>query len=127
MRSDLRKTLVEMFDKNMDEETSGQHKDDAYRTLTNTRNVCFIPRQGNAVFLNYAFLVSGEYDGDNSAIILLFTTHTVTIKGHNLGTTFWAFMEHIPRKLTVSEDRYRDIATDSDFEISDITIEAHET
>ena len=123
MKSDFRKKLEEMFNKNMEDETQAEEKDDAYRTITTVRNVCFIPKDGNAIFLNYAYLISGEYDGDSGIITLSFTTHTVTIKGYGLESTYYAFMEHIPRKLSLTNERYREILEEDNFMIQEINIE----
>lgn len=126
MKSDFRKKLEKMFDQNMDDNKPDAENDDAYGTQTTVRNVCFIPKEGNAVFLNYTYLVSGEYDGDNGIIILGFTTHTVTIEGHGLESTYFAFMEQIPRKVAVTEERYREILDDFDFSIRKIQVKHHD-
>lgn len=125
MKSDFRKKLETMFNENIDE-GSEVEKDDIYRTAATVRNVCFIPQKENPIFLNYAYLISGEYDGENGIIILGFTTHTVTIKGHGLESTYFAFMEHLPRKLIMSEDRYIALVDPKDYAIMDIQIKKNE-
>lgn len=123
MKSDFRKKLEKMFDKNVNENQTETTIDDAYSTQTTTRNICFIPKEGEIIFLNYAYLISGEYDGDSGIITLSFTTHTVTIKGYGLESTYYAFMEHIPRKLSLTNERYREILEEDNFMIQEINIE----
>lgn len=87
-------------------------QDKVYPSEGNTRNVCFELLTGYRIFLNYAYLISGDYKPDNNSIILCFTTHTVTLNGICLESLFFDFMQHIPRYIKCTEERYNDITTD---------------
>lgn len=43
------------------------------------RNLCLVPLSGKMLFLNYSYLMSGEYSSDEGTIPLVFTTNTVTL------------------------------------------------
>lgn len=77
------------------------HKPDAQ-----VRNICFVLKDGKRIFLSYSYLISGEFLPEENTIILTFTTHTVTLKGHLLETLYEAFENHAPKKVRVVEDRY---------------------
>jgi hypothetical protein len=125
MKSEFRKRLEKGFSDNMQETNDSKKADttDAYASPGTARNVCFLTNNGVAKSLNYSFLVSIEYNPEEGMIILVFTSDTVTIKGTDLESTFWAFMDHIPRKVSCFEQRYQSILDDhSNFSISEISI-----
>jgi len=70
------------------------------------RNVCFVFLDGKRLFLNYAYLVSGEYNPDESMILLAFTTHTVLLKGFRLENLFEQFMQQLNRVVACIDERY---------------------
>ena len=81
-------------------------KEDSYTIHGNTRNVCFVSLDGNRMFLNYSYLVSGEYVPEDNIIVLGFTSHTLTLKGIHLEPLFYEFMQHLPRQILCVDDRY---------------------
>jgi len=74
------------------------------------RNLCFAWPDGRKLFLNYAYLVSGEFvtDGETNTIKLAFTSHLVTLKGYGLEELYIALIEQIPRIIEEEDARYRD-------------------
>lgn len=72
------------------------------------RNVCFIKADGNAIFFGYGYLVSSEHLKEESAIIINFTSHTVTLKGIRLEALYYAFLRHLPQMVVCTEERYND-------------------
>lgn len=113
-----------MFDENKEEKETGDPvKEGAYIAPSNIRTVCFIPKEGKAAFLNYAYLVSCEYDFKEGKMIeLYFTTHKITLEGYGLEPAFWALMLHTPRIIQCTEERYIEIMADGEFAITGITI-----
>lgn len=77
-----------------------------YHSGGGARNVCFILLDGRRLFLNYAYLVSGEYNPDESMILLAFTTHTVLLKGVRLEKLYEQFMQQLNRIVLCIEERY---------------------
>ncbi len=77
-----------------------------YATPSQTRNLCFVQPDGKRLFLNYAYLVSGEYSPEANTIKLVYTTHEITLKGRNLEGLFESLMAHLPRQIVAHEKRY---------------------
>lgn len=102
--------------------TDNAAKEESYPTASNTRNLIFILKDGKYHFLNYAYLVSGEYSPDASLITLIYTTHTVTIKGETLEPLFEALVSHLPRIIRCMDERYNDTVNDGDYTVNDIEI-----
>jgi hypothetical protein len=86
-----------------------EKKDDSHAGESHVRNVCFEQTDGKIIFLNYAYLVSGEYMPDENTIVLCFTSHTVTLKGIRLLPLYQDFFKHIPRIVNCTDDRYNEI------------------
>ena len=88
------------------------------------RNVCFITPDKKHFFLNYGYLVSGEFDPDKDKITLIFTSHTVLLQGTNLEALFFEFIEHHPRLIHCEMDRYNVIANEKQSVVNVIIITA---
>jgi hypothetical protein len=52
------------------------------------RNISFAQLDGRRKFLNYAYLVSGEYSPENGSLSLEFTSETVTLDGVRLNSLY---------------------------------------
>ena len=75
------------------QEDSSSHEEqdlqnDFYPHASNSRNICFVLLDGKSLFLNYAYLISCEYTTEENKIVLIFTTHTIELKGIRLETLF---------------------------------------
>jgi len=77
---------------------------------TGVRNVCFVQLDGKQIFLNYNYLVSGEYLPEENKITLQFTTDTITLQGYNLEKLYQDFMKHMPQNITITDERYSGIS-----------------
>lgn len=105
-------SLTEKFDRykktNPDEPDSTKPDDSIlhFETAGSARNVCFAQPDGKRIFLNYAYLISGEYAPEESTITLTFTTHTVQLTGHNLGSLYEGLMAQTVKHLTSMDKRY---------------------
>lgn len=88
-----------------------------YETEGHARNVCFVLENGNRIFLNYAYLMSGEYEQATGKIILSFTTHMIVIEGNNLMPLFENFAKHMPIILGCSSSRYKALTADNSVQV----------
>lgn len=96
-----------------------------YETAGNARNLCFVLEDGKRVFLNYAYLTSGEYDPEKSEIKLTYSTHIVTLQGFGLDKMLEKIMVQMPRIVSVTDPRYaeRETTDGTGFAITAIKIE----
>lgn len=92
-----------------------------YAGESHVRNVCFVQSDGKMLFLNYSYLVSGEYVANESTITLHFTSHTITLKGIKLEPLYLEFFSHIPRHITATDERYNSVENGS-YQINEIQI-----
>ena len=81
-------------------------KDADYPSQGNTRNVCFVPMDGDPVFLNYGYMIRGKYFREESKIVLTFTSDTVKLIGVHLEPLFYDFMGHVPMQIVCKDARY---------------------
>ncbi|KAA2241533.1 hypothetical protein F0L74_16695 [Chitinophaga agrisoli] len=81
-------------------------ENDSYSMESHVRNVCFVWLDGRRVFLNYGYLVSGDYDPVEGRIVLAFTSHVLTLTGIHLESLFYEFMQHVPRQIICTDPRY---------------------
>lgn len=75
-----------------------------YEEQGHVRSVCFVQPGGERLALNYAFLVAPHYKPPD--IILTFTTHEITLRGHNLMALFDGFDTQTIRRVTAVDARY---------------------
>ncbi len=76
---------------------------------TGVKNICFVLLDGKRIFLNYSYLVAGEFFSEENKIVLHFTTHEVTLKGHNIEKLYFDFLEHTTKLIEANNDRYKAI------------------
>lgn len=72
------------------------------------RNLCFVWPDGKRIFLNYAYLLAGEFDVGNerNEIKLSFSSHTAILRGYGLESLFMALLDHLPRIIIAIDERY---------------------
>ncbi len=80
-----------------------------YEAAGNVRNVCFVQPDGKMIFLNYAYLISGEINPEKTEIILSFTSHVIYLFGINLEMIYFDFMKNLPLHLSSTDRRYNDL------------------
>lgn len=93
-----------------------------YPSESNTRNLCLIWLDGRMQFLNYAYLISGEFNPNENKIILTFTTHIIVMKGSGLQSLFKSLNNHLPQTITEIEERYSQLGNKDSFEVLKIEI-----
>ena len=84
-------------------------REENYPTGSSVRNVCFVQADGSKIFLNYGYLVSGEFSPFDTKITLCFTSHIVTLEGIQLENLFNDLMNHIPQYIVCQDERYNAI------------------
>lgn len=97
-------------------------QDEAYLTHSHVRNVNFVLLNGNMVFLNYGYLVSGRYLVGENRIVLTFTSDKVTLTGIRLKPLYHDLMLHLPRQIVAVDARYNATAPKDTPIVNDITI-----
>ncbi len=85
-----------------------------YSTPGPARHLCFILPDGDRLFLNYAYLVAGAYAPKESTITLAYTTHRVTLKGHNLETLYKRLMIQDVQQIACADERYTQVNDQDD-------------
>lgn len=100
-----------------------------YQSSGHARNVCFVWSNEKRLFLNYAFLVSGEFNPneEKNLITLTFSSHTVSLYGYNLETLFTALMEHLPRIIFEVDSRYTLEGSSKEAIVVEILLDQKET
>jgi hypothetical protein len=104
------------------ENPSIQKHVDFYEQEGPVRNVCFMLLDGYRIFLNYAYLVSGEYLPQQNRVILSFTSHMISLSGIGLEGLYYAFMHHLPKHVRCQDARYNATADDKESIVNDITV-----
>jgi hypothetical protein len=103
-------------------ESSSDTSVESYSGIGNIRNISFELLNGDMVFLNYAYLVSGKYVMKDGSIELGFTTHTVTLKGYRLKPLYSELMMQIPQSLICVDPRYNKVQGDENPIINQIEV-----
>jgi len=93
-----------------------------HATPANARNVCFCWPDGRMKFINYAYLISGEYVPESGTIVLRFSTELVELNGSHLLPLFNELMQHLPKLVKCSDARYNATLQESETVINDIII-----
>ncbi len=104
------------------ERLAGEKEIELYPTGGQTRNLCFVQLDGKRMFLNYAYLISGEYVPEENTITLAYTTHTVMLKGHRLESLYESLMEHQVQRISCTDKRYLATKEDGESVVTEIEI-----
>ena len=107
---------------NPDKQGGPQTEPANYPTTGDGRNLCFVQPDGKRQFLNYAYLIGGEYDPEASEIKLTYTTNIVTIKGYNLQALFESLMGQVPKEIVGIDKRYSEGRDETETVITEIII-----
>src|ERR1700743_1850013 len=123
-------TLTSISDKrNMDapgKPASGKTEDESvknYAAAGPTRNLCFVQLDGKRMFLNYAYLIAGEFAPEDNIIMLTYTTHIVTLNGRNLESLYESLMSQLPKQIACIDKRYLPTRNETESTVLNIQIE----
>jgi hypothetical protein len=88
------------------------------------RTLCLVWPEGRRFFLNYAYLVAGEFrvDGEVNLIQLEFTSHLVTIQGYGLHPLFTDLLDHLPRWIEMTDPRYRETSSTERLLVTELAV-----
>ncbi|MDF7816763.1 hypothetical protein P1X15_04115 [Runella sp. MFBS21] len=77
-------------------------------SLARPLNLCLRWPEGKCFFLNYAYLVAGEFTtgGEQNEITLYFSDYTVRLKGYELEPMFLGLLDHLLSQVELTEARY---------------------
>lgn len=108
------------------QDPSNLPQNENYPSNSNVRNVNFVLLDGNMIFLNYAYLVSGRYLVADNKIVLAFTYDKITLLGVFLRPLYFDLMLHIPRQIVAQDARYNATAEKDTSIVNDITIKEND-
>lgn len=94
-----------------------------YPTIGNIRNLTLVSVDGNKQFFNYSYLVTCEYLPEENLITLIYTSHTVIIKGLRLAPLCEALSLQLPETITCIEARYNSISEPEQSVVNEIIIQ----
>lgn len=110
MNQDFRSKLDKMLENDPSPSSQGlPQTQDNYPDTSYARNLCFVLGDGCRVFFGYGYMVSCAYNPEANTIRIAFTTHAVTIEGHNLMQLYENLMNHTARIITTSDERYNSL------------------
>ena len=108
-------------------ETPVEHRDRAFEEFyseeSHARNICFVWLDGRRLFMNYSYLISGEFLPAENKITLTFTTHVIFLKGVNLQGLFYDIMNLLIKQVTCVDERYNLIGEQENFVVNNIQLE----
>lgn len=87
------------------------------------KDICFVLLNGRQTSLEYNYLISRDYIPEQNIIVLNFTTHEITLNGHNLEKLFNDLRQNLPQTVTVIDERYIGISQENAPVVTDIKIE----
>jgi len=111
MNTDLKLRFDQMRqgDPSKPENLSGGTGDSTVSHLTGyARNLCLVWPDGRRYFLNYAYLIGGEFlvGEEMNQITLNFSSHTAILKGYGLQTLYMELLDHLPKIVSAIDPRY---------------------
>ncbi|PZR20510.1 MAG: hypothetical protein DI539_10690 [Flavobacterium psychrophilum] len=121
-------SLTKNFDKlNRGNKGEGDNPDatqdiEEFNVPAHARNLCFVQPDGRRLFLNYSYLIAGEYLPESNTIILSYTTHEITLTGRNLAELYEGLMLHMVKLVTAIDKRYEATKTDEEPVVTEIAI-----
>ena len=93
-------------DKDNPQNSDTENGIEQFSTPGHVRNLCFVQPDGKRLFLNYAYLVSGEYKPEENIVVLTYTTHEITLKGRSLTDLYNSLMAHMLKQVVAIDKRY---------------------
>lgn len=126
MNQGFKSKFDEMRQGNPADKEAQKTENQSFSDIGHVRNLCFVWPDGKKKFLNYAYLVSGDYSPKDSMVTLIFTSETVKIKGSSLDKLFDQLLGHITKQIVCVEPRYSQIATNEFYVVTEIICEGTE-
>lgn len=116
--------LNEKNSENQDKKSTTRNEEniELYDSPSNARNLCFIDKTDKHYFLNYSYLISGEFSPQENLITLFFSTHIVSIKGVDLSSLFEELFHQKLKMIRCGIERYAVIKKDAETFVSEINV-----
>lgn len=105
------------------QQTDTKEETASYSNPGQVRNLLFVQPDGESMFLNYAYLVSGEFEPKVQKITLSYTTHVVVLNGRNLRDIFQEVFNHSLKQVQAIEERYAGTKGDKESYVTKISID----
>lgn len=112
----------ELWENDPTKKETGEEMKQSFPSQSHARNLCIIWEDGKRMFLNYAYLISGELLPDDSMLILTFTTHTVQLKGSRLETLYEEFTGHLIKQIACTDERYNATVENDETVVNEIVV-----
>lgn len=104
--------------------TNKDENDECYK-IGETKTINFIKTDGSQQMFPYSQLTTAwtEDTDEGNVIKMIFSTHVVTIKGHNLAKIYEAMEKHNLKAITAQDERYLKTIGEKNVFIKEIEIE----
>lgn len=117
---EIKKKLHQYTGKQNDTGDNGIAKFD--KDYTGVKNLCFVSLDGKHIFVNYSYLVAGEFFPEENKIVLHFTTHVISLQGQNLENLYQDLMLHLPKIIIATNKRYSRISQSNNPVVTEIEV-----
>jgi hypothetical protein len=122
----LRFDQMRQGDPSKPETPSGGSGDNAESHLAGyARNLCLVWPDGRRYFLNYAYLIGGEFlvGEEMNQIRLNFSSYTAILKGYGLQSLYMELLDHLPKVISATDPRYAQNKNSKDTLVVSIVVE----
>ncbi|MBK8227485.1 MAG: hypothetical protein IPK70_09970 [Flavobacteriales bacterium] len=96
-----------------------------YPAQSNVRNIIFERSDGRRFFLNYSYLMFCDELEPETCILLIFTSHSVTLKGLRLKGLLDELANHLPKLITATDPRYNATLSNDQPVVNEIVLTAN--
>jgi hypothetical protein len=93
-----------------------------FPTSGHIRYLAFVWPNGREKLCNYAYLVSTDYNPEESCILLHFTSETIEIIGSNLDKLHYDLRYQLPEEIIAVNERYISTMNETDCIVTKIAI-----
>jgi hypothetical protein len=112
----------ELWENDPTKKEAVEEKLQSFPSHSHARNLCIVWEDGKRMFLNYAYLISGELLPEESMLTLTFTTHTVQFKGSRLEILFEEFTNHLIKQIACTDERYNATIGEDEAVVNEIVV-----
>lgn len=104
---------------------STTNHNEIYDISGHARSLCLVWPDNTRMFFNYAYLISGAFSDteEKNLITLNFSGHSIQIKGYGLEGIFMSLLEHIPRIIIATDERYVTNDVNQDAVVTEMYVE----
>ena len=122
MNQGFKTKFEQMRDGNPVSNEQAESENDSYFSHSNVRTIQFQWPDGRKLFLNYSYLVSGEYDPKQHTITLVFTSTNIVLKGVKLNLLFEELVIQKVRQVVCIDPRYAQVQNEGQAVVNEIVV-----